>query len=59
MTESEKLNEWHRYYQASILKFNALRAVHQNDPALLEPLLKKLGFKTAADVVKACDDGRL
>ena len=57
MSDSAKVDEWARYYKASLLKFNSLRAVHENDPNLLEPLLKKLGLRTAADVVKACDDG--
>lgn len=56
MSESNKLADWERYYKVSVLKFNALRAVHENDPNLLEPLLKKLGLRTAADVIKACDD---
>ena len=56
MTDAEKVSEWVRYYKASLLKFNALRAVDENDPKLLEQVLKALALQTAADVVKACAD---
>lgn len=56
MNDAAKVEEWCRYFKSAVLKFNALRAVHENDPKLLEPVLKKLELRTAADVVRACDD---
>lgn len=56
MTDTEKVADWVRYYNISVLKFNALRAVHENDPRLLEDVLKMLKLKTAGDVVRGCAD---
>ena len=56
MTDTEKVEEWVRYYKAALLKFNALRAVYENDRKLLPEVLKRLGLKTAADVIEGCDD---
>ena len=58
MTETEKTEEWLRFYKASLLKFGALRSVLKNDPKLLPEILKRLGLRTAEDVVRNCDDGR-
>jgi hypothetical protein len=56
MSETEKIAEWVRYYNASLLKFGSLRAIYKNDgPVMLENVLKALKLKTAADVVKGCD----
>lgn len=51
------MREWSRYYEASVLKFNALRSVYVNDgEAMLENVLKNLKLKSAADVVKQCGE---
>lgn len=56
MTDSEKVSDWVRYYQASILKMNALQAVWANDPKLTETVMDKLGLASRLDVLKACKD---
>ncbi len=57
MNEAQKIEEWARFYNASPLKFVALKAILVNDGAqMLEAVLKKLKLKTASDVVKECDD---
>lgn len=57
MNDTQKVEEWVRHYNAAVLKFNALRAVLENDgQKMLERVLKKLGLESASDVVTRCDD---
>jgi hypothetical protein len=57
LNDSERCEEWVRYYNVCLLKMNALRAVLLNDgEAMLQMVLQKLKLKTAADVVKACKE---
>jgi hypothetical protein len=57
MGDLEKVEEWARWYKASLLKMNALTAVLNNDgEQMLEKVLKKLGLVSASDAVKAAKD---
>ena len=57
MKSTEQISEWVRHYEAATMKFNALRAVLENDgERMLVPVLKRLGLASALDVIKACDD---
>lgn len=57
MGDLEKVEEWARWYKASLLKMNALTAVLVNDgEQMLEKVLKRLGLASASDVVKASRD---
>ena len=56
MTDSEKVEEYARYYKATLLKMNALQAVLKNDPNLLPTVLKRLGLESALDVISACQN---
>lgn len=57
MTPAERRDEWLRYFKAATLKFNALRAVYEQDgEEMLANVLKALNLKSALDVVKTCDD---
>ena len=57
MNESEKVEEWVRWYKASLLKMNALTAVLNNDgEQMLQKVLTRLGLVSASDVVKAARD---
>ena len=57
MSESERLEEWVRWYQASSLKMNALVAVLNNDgDKMATRVMEKLGLASPLDVVKACRD---
>ena len=57
MTEAERVHEWVNHYNASLMKFNALKAVLANDgERILEKVLLTLGLQSASDVVKKCPD---
>ena len=57
MSDPEKVEEWTRWYKASLLKMNALTAVLNNDgEQMLEKVLQKVGLVSASDVVKAAKD---
>ena len=57
MADQEKIADWVRYYNSSLLKMNALQAVLKNDgEKMLERVMQKLGLESPLDVVRACKD---
>jgi hypothetical protein len=54
MTEQERLKEWLRHYQNTVLKMNALCAVLENDgPKMLGQVLRELKLERSEELVKA------
>lgn len=54
MTEQEKVKEWVRYWNACLLKMNALCAVLETDgPKTLGQVLRELKLERSEDLVKA------
>ena len=57
MTEQERLKEWLRHYQNTMLKMNALCAVLESDgPKMLGQVLRELKLERSEDLVKAISD---
>lgn len=58
MTESEKADDWVRYFKAiQYSRMGTLQAVLRNDgERVLDLVLKRLGLVSASDVVKATSD---
>lgn len=55
MTETQRLDEWVKWYEVSGLKMNALLAVLENDgEKMLTRVMGRLGLESASSVVKAC-----
>ena len=54
MTESEKANDWARYFKV-VPKLSTLKAVERNDGrSVLDRVLKLLGLASASDVIEKC-----
>jgi hypothetical protein len=59
MTEQERLKEWLRHYENTMLKVNALCAVLESDgPRMLGQVLRELKLERSEDLVKAMSKKR-
>ena len=57
MTEQERMKEWVRHYNVTILKMNALCAVLENDgPKMLGQVLRELKLERSEELVKAISE---